>query len=243
MTNRRIGMTRTNTGFTLIELLVVIAIIAILAAILFPVFLSAKERGRQVKCVSNMRQLGLAFTEYVDDWHALPGGGPRMRSDASGTNPGGEWVISVSTASTRMDIVHGGLYKYTRNTQLYICPSDDHATKKLDFRNIFGLSYSMNNMLDRNSFGNQRVTMEMVKRPSGTVLLICEGHNSVSGVWIVDGFFGPGMDDPTFVHSGGTNVAFCDGHAKWAAYSTYSPPFNPATHNEGKLNFNPGSSY
>ncbi len=54
-------------GFTLIELLVVIAIIAILAAILFPVFANAKERARQAKCLNNLKQLTVAFQAYVDD--------------------------------------------------------------------------------------------------------------------------------------------------------------------------------
>jgi len=57
-----------TTGFTLIELLVVIAIIAILAAILFPVFASAREKARAVTCLSNMKQLGLAFHMYCMDW-------------------------------------------------------------------------------------------------------------------------------------------------------------------------------
>ena len=62
-------MRRISKGFTLIELLVVIAIIAILAAILFPVFARAREKARETMCISNMKQIGIATVEYLDDWN------------------------------------------------------------------------------------------------------------------------------------------------------------------------------
>src|SRR5678816_1355375 len=74
---------RTRKGFTLIELLVVIAIIAILAAILFPVFARAREKGRQASCMSNLKQLGMALVQYSQDYDETHPGvwfGPVSRS-------------------------------------------------------------------------------------------------------------------------------------------------------------------
>ena len=89
-------MNRVRKGFTLIELLVVIAIIAILAAILFPVFAQAREKARSISCLSNFKQLGVAFTMYLQDYdevvlpryNACPSTGPAATPDASLTLDG-----------------------------------------------------------------------------------------------------------------------------------------------------------
>src|SRR5436190_23066579 len=86
-------MCRRNNGFTLIELLVVIAIIAILAAILFPVFAQAREKGRQTACLNNCKQLGVALMMYSADYDdTLPpakiGSTPPFRHGCASTGEG-----------------------------------------------------------------------------------------------------------------------------------------------------------
>ncbi|HEY3331785.1 MAG TPA: prepilin-type N-terminal cleavage/methylation domain-containing protein [Capsulimonadaceae bacterium] len=93
-----------NKGFTLIELLVVIAIIAILAAILFPVFAAAREKARQTACLSNMKQLGIAFTQYCQDYDEVTPGGGAMPSITRG------WA--------------GCIYPYVKSLPVFTCPSD-----------------------------------------------------------------------------------------------------------------------
>ncbi len=96
-------------GFTLIELLVVIAIIAILAAILFPVFARARERARQTSCLSNLRQIGVAHMMYAQDYDE--------RLAPYEVNHGS----SLARASATYDTIH----PYIMNEDIYICPSGD----------------------------------------------------------------------------------------------------------------------
>lgn len=102
-------LNRTRRGFTLIELLVVIAIIAILASILFPVFARARERARATACASNMKQLGLAFAQYAQDY---------------------DEKLPVTWIGNALDFGSGGagwgclLYPYVKSTGVFTCPSD-----------------------------------------------------------------------------------------------------------------------
>ncbi|HEX8551022.1 MAG TPA: DUF1559 domain-containing protein [Abditibacteriaceae bacterium] len=121
---------RRKSGFTLIELLVVIAIIAILAAILFPVFARARENARRSSCQSNMKQMGLGFAQYYQDYdEKVPAAGDF------------DWYHGWGWANQ--------VYPYIKSEQIFVCPSDSTriSTGKL------GISYAYNQNFIRNDSG------------------------------------------------------------------------------------------
>lgn len=212
-------------GFTLIELLVVIAIIAILAAILFPVFAAAKEKGRSVTCLNNVKQLGIGISAYLDDWKKFPGGAPYGRY-ASYPTPQGrpEWVGYRKASKTGItwsgyiaDCTLGSLWKYLKGKGTYLCPNDVQYRKS-----GANVSYSMNALLD----WQFKVTMSDVVRPTKCVMFVDEGRGcyNVSGAWIegmYDGWFyghseldPEGVDDPYPCHVNSNVFLFCDGHGQ-----------------------------
>ena len=111
----------TRQGFTLIELLVVIAIIAILAAILFPIFTAAKEQGRQAQCLSNLRQLGMGFRAYSDDWNGRLPAARVVPETPPGTYL--NWCGALAVCGECRP-EKGQIFPYVRSVKLYICPKD-----------------------------------------------------------------------------------------------------------------------
>lgn len=106
---------RGRSGFTLIELLVVIAIIAILAAILFPVFARARENARRSSCQSNLKQIALGFAQYVQD---SDGRYPQVQDNSLGLN------ATVVTASNGEPILWPSkIFPYVKSRQIFNCPS------------------------------------------------------------------------------------------------------------------------
>src|SRR6266566_2343410 len=102
-------------AFTLIELLVVIAIIAILAAILFPVFAQARAAGRKTVCLSNLRHIGLAVHMYCQDYDGFY---PSQQHDGVFVNLPGAAPVYTNTGQNYMD----ELYPYMKNTGIWSCP-------------------------------------------------------------------------------------------------------------------------
>ncbi len=208
-------------GFTLIELLVVIAIIAILAAILFPVFANARERGRQTACINNIKQLCLGFAQYMDDW--------------KGRMPNVNWTTdtrAVDWAGTKVRkqalIEQGSLYPYVKDRKIYICPTDKNKPALQidgDIRN-YALSYSVNQVM---AYKNLDAGFSL-NGPTTCLLIIHEarsGENPADAVGINDGYYNwkyglpndcskpnTKTDPIGRCHYDGTIVGYCDGHAK-----------------------------
>ena len=229
------------SAFTLIELLVVIAIIAILAAILFPVFAQAREKARQISCASNEKQLGLAFMMYSQDYDEHF---PIGTDDPPVAPWGASWAGRVNT--------------YVKSPALYHCP-DDVTAPIGSAKTSVALSYNYNRSIAFNApqynFPGPSGAIAAFNAPAKTVLLneiagdpvdvVADliPHNDytinqsigLNGVWNtytnntnVNIKFETGtlgnrpVGSSSYIdatnkgrHSEGSNYLLCDGHVKW----------------------------
>jgi prepilin-type N-terminal cleavage/methylation domain-containing protein/prepilin-type processing-associated H-X9-DG protein len=205
-------------GFTLIELLVVIAIIAILAAILFPVFAQARSKARQTSCLTGMKQLGTGLIMYAQDWdETLP------LNDYVGNG----LVPLIGWRDPRAgDSWCSGIYPYVKNSQIYICPEavehpDPTSPWRGPVKNEDGaVSYLMN-------YVTRGRPLAVIPAPADLIFLH-EGDRR----WRVS-HCRPRPETPTsrfYVeinypfydtrHNEGSNLLFSDGHAKWRKKSS-----------------------
>jgi prepilin-type N-terminal cleavage/methylation domain-containing protein/prepilin-type processing-associated H-X9-DG protein len=210
-------------AFTLIELLVVIAIIAVLAAILFPVFAQARAKARQITCASNLRNLGTAVLMYAQDYdERLP-------------------LAAYATSDGDFFTWHDLTDPYAKNKDIWHCPSS--AVKNADaggrITTHFGYNarYLTDFALDFSNAGSHSaVSLAAIAQPSET-LLLTDAKSSIAGSWCGDDgkfLLPPGEKNahcwgrPNPVHNEGANVLWGDGHVKWARlpafYASQIPP-------------------
>ncbi|MCE5238908.1 DUF1559 domain-containing protein [bacterium] len=182
-------------GFTLIELLVVIAIIAILAAILFPVFAKAREKARQTACLSNVRQLGTAVMSYAQDYdEMIP---PHDDGDSGIT----DW---------RWYTFQMRLNPYVKNYQILKCPSDSGYTAPPTASGRWW-SYGFN----AGELGYSGLALARAVVPAETLVLF-DATEDDGGIDGNDDRPYQIPTDPMYnIHNNGLNACFLDGHAKW----------------------------
>ncbi|NCO35479.1 MAG: hypothetical protein AUJ92_00355 [Armatimonadetes bacterium CG2_30_59_28] len=191
-----------RSGFTLIELLTVIAILAVIAGILFPVFARAREKGRQTRCISNLRQIGQAMLMYASDYDDLF---PYAVDFADKSAPQ-IWAgfPDFQALIPSMPTIRDALMPYTGNVELWHCPSDT-GFDDLDFTGeslpthpesfqVHGLSY-----LFRTEVAFLKLQLSALPNPAGANILM-DAHGSWHG--------GSPISKRRY------NVLFGDGHVK-----------------------------
>jgi prepilin-type N-terminal cleavage/methylation domain-containing protein/prepilin-type processing-associated H-X9-DG protein len=204
-------------GFTLIELLVVIAIIAILAAILFPVFARARENARRASCQSNLKQIGLGLLQYSQDYDEN-----LVNVNIGGTAGTGYWMNVVQP--------------YVKSGQLFVCPSETGVTFVTNSSAQYEMgSYGINNFnratgepTPPGGFGGTPIAMAAVAQPA-TTLWVCDTDHTLDAFGFATDN-GPSNNDsnPAIVanvsprraarmserHLETINALFVDGHVK-----------------------------
>ena len=197
-----------RSAFTLIELLVVIAIIAILAAILFPVFARAREQAKKTQCMNNLKQFGVAYRVYADDNNGY------LPMDWRGVPP----------PKSKLQLVFpqdgGPIYRYVNTTAIYYCPSDPFPGKNQYYS--YGFNWNILTGASGKALPLDRIPVNPI--PGSAI------WGKVTSVYILDEWCGHatdknmnGVDDDYERHGKGCNLLLSDGHVKFVkAYNNAS---------------------
>lgn len=206
-------------AFTLIELLVVIAIIALLAAILFPVFAQARENARKSSCINNIKQIGLGFLQYTQDYDELY---PLTTMTGMSMTPLSSWTRHIQP--------------YIKSAQVYRCPSDSGSVWATAVTPPapppYTTSYKLNAwMASTNAYGN----LANMQKPSQTIFM-ADVTQALGGDHFHPFYWGAAPENTSSAfmnnatwdntlgqtkevalrrHLDGFNAGFADGHVKW----------------------------
>jgi len=200
---------RSGSGFTLIELLVVIAIIAILAAILMPVFASAKEKARGSKCIGNMRQIGLAMQLYAEEYNGYVWWGD---------------VVAENPALTNNPIC-----KFAKNQMIFFCPTDPYWKKAK--KGSYGINPKLVTLwTDEDNKKQPRLKLgDLPNRPFANV----KNYRKYNSTYVLDEWDGPrdkgfwddsndnNINDCYERHGKGCNVLMSDCRVQWVKAYDY----------------------
>ena len=237
---------RSVSGFTLIELLVVIAIIAILAAILFPVFSQARDKARSISCMSNMKQMGLSVQMYVQDYDEMLFFRPSKSANRVGSGRSG--VVITDPIGYDRAQWYNLLMPYLKSSAIFACPSDGTRPLSADANGNLTIPRSFVATCTA-----EDLSLAQIDTPTNTLVVTEKWGYVDNGV----GFTGTSVNNETWMepfdgdecqagsdantagncldpragypvgmvkmanrHANGLNSAFFDGHAKWLQPTT-----------------------
>ncbi|BDI28119.1 hypothetical protein CCAX7_001700 [Capsulimonas corticalis] len=222
MTLRR-SRIHSHQGFTLIELLVVIAIIAILAAILFPVFAQAREKARAISCASNLRQIGTAWLMYSQDYDGIMG-------LPDYTTPGNNfaWDFAIDPVKHIQDPTRGLIQPYMKSAAIQTCP-DLPPIASAPYGG-FVTGFAVNMYLSNAKYAGDLfasdisgyATDSQIQSPASTILMADSvlyfggsyQRNDILNAPSIEAAYGGSYPDVHGRHQTRANVLWCDGHVK-----------------------------
>lgn len=221
--NEALERKQLNDGFTLIELLVVIAIIAILSAILFPVFARARENARRASCMSNLKQIGLGVMQYTQDYDE--------------TYPLGAYLTPTMRATWR-EIIN----PYVKSQQLFKCPSSSSTNTENGTSTDYGCNngyldasgsitaFNIMGLVDiPGNYIRPSASLAAVDKPAETIMVA----EKIGSDWVTYSSYGSALASTYYqqnsvgkMHMDGNNYVFCDGHVKWLSAGRDVAPVN-----------------